>query len=213
MWERFPPAGAIRHAKRAMGAACGVRRPQAIVRCCGPRSSELALEESIVIRARLPGDEAWIAEMLTRWWGSPVIHTRGRRHDGRRLAAWIAMLGDRRTGLCTYRIADGECEIVSLNSLEESRGIGTALLRTAETQAARSGCRRICLITSNDNLAALAFYQKRGYRLSALYPGAIDRTRRVKPEIPEIGLGGIPLRDEIELSRTLVPSSADRKDC
>ena len=129
-----------------------------------------------------------------------MIGTRGRLHDASRLPAWIATLGAQRVGLLTYRIAAQECEIVSLNSLCEGRGVASALLRRVTRSAREAGCRRLCLITSNDNLAALRFYQRRGFRLTAVYPGAIDHTRERKPEIPLLGLDGIPLRDEIELA-------------
>jgi len=66
-----------------------------------------------------------------------------------------------------------------------------------------NGCRRVWLITSNDNLDALRFYQRRGLRLVAVHRGAIDEARRVKPSIPATGEYGIPVRDEIELELQL----------
>jgi hypothetical protein len=51
---------------------------------------------------------------------------------------------------------------------------------------------------------ALRFYQRRGFRLVALHPGAVDDSRRrLKPEIPELGEYGIPIRDELVLEREL----------
>jgi hypothetical protein len=59
-------------------------------------------------------------------------------------------------------------------------------------------------VTTNDNLAALALYQKAGWRLVALRAGAIDVLRgTVKPSLPETGQHGIPLRDELELAKDL----------
>jgi Acetyltransferase (GNAT) family len=66
-----------------------------------------------------------------------------------------------------------------------------------------AGCRRVWLITTNDNLRALRFYQRRGFRLVAVHPDALARSRELKPSIPEIGLDGIPLRDELELELLL----------
>ncbi len=60
------------------------------------------------------------------------------------------------------------------------------------------------MVTTNDNLRALGLYQRRGFRLAALRCGAVDQGRRLKPEISEVGEGGIPLHDELELVR-LVP--------
>ncbi|MER3420696.1 MAG: GNAT family N-acetyltransferase, partial [Chloroflexota bacterium] len=93
------------------------------------------------------------------------------------------------------------CEVVTLNSLLP--GAGTALLQAAERYARAHGCARLRLITTNDNLAALRFYQRRGLRIAAVYPGAVEAARRIKPQIPLVGAGGIPVRDEIELVKEL----------
>ncbi|MBK9123270.1 MAG: GNAT family N-acetyltransferase, partial [Chloroflexi bacterium] len=65
------------------------------------------------------------------------------------------------------------------------------------------GIHRLWLITTNDNLDALRFYQKRGWHLVAVHRDALNESRRLKPQIPIIGMDGIPLRDEIELEMTL----------
>jgi GNAT superfamily N-acetyltransferase len=77
--------------------------------------------------------------------------------------------------------------------------VGTALLDAVKRIALEAGCRRVYLTTTNDNLRALRFYQRRGFRLVAVYAGAVDRARAHKPQIPAIGMHGIPIRDEIEL--------------
>ncbi|GGP16348.1 hypothetical protein GCM10011346_47890 [Oceanobacillus neutriphilus] len=107
-------------------------------------------------------------------------------------------------GYISYVIKDSECEIISLDSIEESKGIGTALIQEVEHVAKERSCQKIKLITTNDNLHAFKFYQKRGYRLSALFKGAVDRAREQKPEIPQLGSDGIPIRDEILLSKWLI---------
>ena len=109
------------------------------------------------------------------------------------------MLGGRPSGLVTYRIDGDECEIITLNSLIEGIGIGSALLEAVGKAAEASGCKRFWLITTNDNTKAIRFYQKRGMTLAALYRNAIEHSRKLKPEIPMAGLDGIPIRDEIEL--------------
>jgi Acetyltransferase (GNAT) family. len=93
--------------------------------------------------------------------------------------------------------------VVSLDSLAEGRGIGSALLKSVEEVAREKKSNRIWLITTNDNLHALRFYQRRGYVLVAVHRNAIERSRQFKPQIPIIGKDGIPLRDEIELEKKL----------
>jgi GNAT superfamily N-acetyltransferase len=96
-------------------------------------------------------------------------------------------------GLVTYRIFDNESEIVTLNSAAAGIGVGTTLLTWVKERAIRANCDRIWLITTNDNLDAMRFYQRRYFRFAALYSNALEETRRLKPELSITGLYGIPL--------------------
>jgi ribosomal protein S18 acetylase RimI-like enzyme len=125
--------------------------------------------------------------------------TRGRLHEAADLPGFVALVRGGPAGLVTYRIEDGECEIVTLDSLQEGCGVGSALLAAALTAAREASCQRVWLITTNDNLPAIGFYQRRGFVLAAIYPGALAESRRLKPQIPQVGRDGIPLRDELEL--------------
>ena len=140
---------------------------------------------------------------MKEYWASTQIVTRGRVHPADRLPGFIAEVEDRPVGLLTYQIADNQCEIVSLNSLREGLWIGSSLLDAAKEAAQAVGCRRMWLVTTNDNLAALGFYQKRGWRLVAIHRDALKESRRLKPEIPRVGIDGIPVLDEIELELRL----------
>ncbi|MFS8541615.1 MAG: GNAT family N-acetyltransferase [Tissierellales bacterium] len=106
-------------------------------------------------------------------------------------------------GLVTYIIRDNECEIISLDSILEGKGIGTSLINEVENIALKNNCKLIKVITTNDNLSALRFYQKRGFVLSRIINNAVEKAREIKPEIPLIGNDGIPIRDEIELIKIL----------
>lgn len=106
-------------------------------------------------------------------------------------------------GLVTYTFFGDICEIVSLDSKRENIGIGSALLKEIEKIAIDNNCKKMRLITTNDNMRALQFYQKRGYCLTKLYPNAMEEVRKVKPNVPELGDNDIPLRDEIELEKQL----------
>jgi N-acetylglutamate synthase-like GNAT family acetyltransferase len=155
------------------------------------------------IRVVSEDDHPWVAALLKEYWASTEIVTRGRVHQADRLPGFIAEVDHRPVGLLTYHVADNQCEIVSLNSLREGMWIGSSLLDAAKKAARAAGCRRMWLITTNDNLAALGFYQKRGWRLVAIHRDALKESRRLKPEIPAVGIDGIPVRDEIELEMLL----------
>ena len=115
----------------------------------------------------------------------------------------MALADQTRQGVITYHIADNACEIVTIDSLAPAQGVGTALIEAVKTMAKGASCYRLWLITTNDNLNALRFYQKRGFELVKINRNALADSRRLKPGIPLIGLDGIPLRDEIELEMLL----------
>ena len=92
-----------------------------------------------------------------------------------------------------------------LHSLEPGFGVGTALLDGAACEARRHGCRRARLITTNDNVEAIRFYQSRGWEWVAFHRDALAASRRLKPEIPEIGAHGIPIRHELEFELAVDP--------
>lgn len=110
---------------------------------------------------------------------------------------------DEITGLITYIIRNNECEVISLDSTEEGKGIGTELVRVVEDIAKQNRCEVISLLTTNDNLHALKFYQKRGYRIVEIIPDAVQKARAIKPFIPLIGNDDIPLHDELKLRKVL----------
>lgn len=145
----------------------------------------------------------WAKSLLEREWGGLPIVSRGRAHLAHLLPGYVVLIEDEPVGLATYRLDQGECELVSLNSSRPNIGVGTALLRAVINRAKMCGCSRVWLITTNDNLPGLRFYQRRGFYLVALYPQALDVTRKMKPSIPKTGIDGIPIRDEIELEMTL----------
>jgi len=151
------------------------------------------------IKMATPRDRIWMRQFLAEHWGSHLLVSRGRIYDASLLPAFIAHIGDKPVGLCTYhRIAD-QLEITSLNSLQENIGIGSALISAILKKAKQQKCRRIWLITTNDNLHALGFYQRRGFTFCRIYPDQIELSRQLKPEIPLYGQNGIPIRDELEL--------------
>jgi ribosomal protein S18 acetylase RimI-like enzyme len=157
----------------------------------------------VLVRPIGGDDRTWVRGLLEERWGSATIVARGRTHDAASLPGFVALVDGKPAGLVTCFDEGEECEVVSLDSLDEGRGVGSALIQAASRFARERGCRRLVLVTTNDNLHALRFYQRRGFRLVALHPGEIDRLREIKPQISELGHDGIPIRDEIELEQLL----------
>lgn len=155
------------------------------------------------IRPVRPDDRDWVRTFVAEHWGAETIVAHGVVYHPHQLLGFIAVQSGERIGLVTYRFKGDSCEIVSLNSVRTSVGVGTALVEAVKRHARVAGRKRVWLITTNDNLQALRFYQKRGFVLVAVHRDALETSRRLKPEIPLIGLDGIPLRDEIELEVVL----------
>ena len=136
-------------------------------------------------------------------WFSTDMSVRGEIIDGTKLDGFLLQEESTIIGLVTYTFFKDVCEIVSIDSKRENIGIGSALLKEVEKVAIDNNCKKIRLITTNDNMRALQFYQKRGYCLTKLYPNAMEEVRKIKPNVPELGDNGIPLRDELELEKEL----------
>ena len=131
-------------------------------------------------------------------WGEEMI-SRGKIYRPEQLEGFVVEDGNEWIGLLTFVFEDNECEVTSLDSLREGQGIGSMLIDKAIEEARSCNCWRLFLITTNDNLNALGFYQKRGFEIVTIYRGAINESRKLKPSISLIGYNNIPLRDEIEL--------------
>ncbi len=152
-----------------------------------------------LVRDLTDEDRDWLAEVVTAAWGLPVVSLSG-AHDVVRLPGLVAQeeQGGARLGVLTYRTGAPGLEIVTLNSLAEGRGIGTALLARARQRARQAG-QRLWLTTGNDNVRAIGFYQRRGMDMVALHRDFADEVRKVKPWLPRESGGEITFRHAIEL--------------
>ncbi len=136
--------------------------------------------------------------------GSARVARRGELVDATALPALVAEVDGALCGLLTYVVAGADCEVLTLHADPPHTGVGSRLVAAVARLAVERGCDRLWLVTTNDNVDALRFYQRRGFALVAVRPGAVDRARvELKPEIPEVAENGIPIRDELELERPL----------
>lgn len=144
-----------------------------------------------------------VNDILIKEWESTDIIIRGKVVDGTKLDGFIALRDNEIIGLITYVVEDNECEICSLNSFIENKGIGTNLINKVKENAKENNCTRLKLITTNDNIRGLEFYQRRGFVFSNIYKNAIENSRKIKPQIPMFADNGLPIRDEIEFEMKL----------
>ena len=154
---------------------------------------------SFQIRGKNEEDKEWIIPYMRHNWGSEKMVTKNKVYNATELLGFIAEQNEKPVGIALYNIENKECEIVLLESFIKKNGIGSSLIDCINKIATTQECKRVWLITTNDNLAAIRFYQMRGFSLVAIYHNAINESRKLKPEIPLRGIDGISIRDEIEL--------------
>ncbi|SDR34209.1 GNAT family N-acetyltransferase [Pseudovibrio sp. Tun.PSC04-5.I4] len=161
---------------------------------------------SIQIRTIEAEDREQVINLLVNRWTSTEQLLDGEMVDASKLPGYLALDEGRLVGMITLIKRDLEWEILTLDSLQRWGGVGTLLLDAAVDAARQSDIGRIMVRTSNDNLDAFRFYQRRGFRLEKVVQGVIDEERKLKPEIPVTGLHGIPLRDEVIFGRDITGS-------
>jgi GNAT superfamily N-acetyltransferase len=158
---------------------------------------------NLIFRSLTVDDKEWVGHFIAKHWGAEMVVVHQTCFWPAECQGFVAFDQTKVVGLVTYVIDGSSCEIISLDSLYEGCGIGTQLIELVRQAALTTGCKRLHLITTNDNLKALHFYQKRGFRLYALYVGAVDESRKIKPEIPLANDDGIGIHDELELEMIL----------
>lgn len=152
---------------------------------------------------------SWIAARTIELFGGETVVSRGQVHRPCELDGLVALaslddsMQEQPVGLLTYRLEGKKCELVTIDAFLKFQGIGTNLLDRFEERMKVEGVNLIWLVTTNDNVEALRFYQKRGFHMAELHPGAVEHSRQLKPTIPLKGNFDISIRDEIVLTREL----------
>lgn len=150
-------------------------------------------------------DREWVKERTELLFGGEFVVSGQEVHDPHKLPGFIAVEGGERVGLATYSIDGKACELVTIDALCQFMGVGTELLDQVEEAARAAGCDRLWCITTNDNLDAQRFFQKRGFVISDIRVGGMTKIRLLKPNVPRFGYYGLPIRDEIHLTMKLAP--------
>ena len=157
----------------------------------------------VVVRAAGDVDREAVTGVLAGSWGMTTVIAHGVAYDAATLPALVAERDGRLVGVLTYTIEGDALEVVTIDAVVPRAGVGTALLDAVTGVAREAGAHRVWLVTTNDNLDALRFYQRRGMRIASVSPGAVDAARKVKPSIPPVGSYGIAMRDELILELRL----------
>lgn len=156
----------------------------------------------VMVREATDTDRAAARELFRRDFGRTRIVAFGELVDLDELPALVAVMNTEPSGALAYRLFGGDAlHIVALatDPMWQRSGVGAYLVAEAELLARRLGLKRLVIATTNDNLPALYFYQRRGYRLSEFARDAII----AKVQQEHAGFAGIPVRDEIRLEKLL----------
>jgi GNAT superfamily N-acetyltransferase len=156
-------------------------------------------ESKVEFEIRPITDRAFLDELLRLRWSGGALMLRGKIVHPKDVEALAAYHDGRLSGVATWRLEGPVIYLATLNNITEQRGVGVALLEAVMKLGRQKGSALMRVIVTNDNLNALGFYQRRGFRIVAVYPGAIDTIRTLLPNIPTMGANSIPIRDEIEL--------------
>lgn len=160
-------------------------------------------EHRVAFDIRPITDRAFLDELLRLRWSGGALILKGKIVHPKDVEALAAYHDGRLAGVATWRLEGPVMYLATLNNITEQRGVGVALLDAMMRLGREKGSALLRVIVTNDNLNALGFYQRRGFHIVAIHPGAIETIRTLMPNIPVIGANRIPMRDEIELEIAL----------
>src|ERR687887_545459 len=155
----------------------------------------------VLVREATDRDRAAARELFQRDFGRTKIVAFGEVMDIDQMPALVAVMYADPSGALAYRLLGDALHIVALatDPMWQRSGVGGHLLAEAELLARRLNLKRLVVATTNDNLPALYFYQRRGYRLTDLVPNSV-----IEHTAQEVaGFAGIPVRDEIRLEKRI----------
>ena len=149
-------------------------------------------------------DKSAFLTLMMRHWGSHRMMIGLRVYDCAELPL-LGLFSAKGEPLAVASWAmDGEIAVLcALHALSPGQGAAIELLDAVKAAAKAKGATRLRAMLTNDNLPAMGFYQKQGFRFSGLYVEAIDHYRSVIPTIIRTGHQDIPVRDALELEIAL----------
>jgi GNAT superfamily N-acetyltransferase len=143
-------------------------------------------------------------DVIAGAFASTRVVSRGRVHeDTELLDGFVVEVDGRAIGCALWEEIDGDAELVVLVTTYRGAGAGGALLDAVVEYGRAHGWTRLWLVTTNDNTDAIRIYERAGWDWVAFHRDAVTKARALKPELPELGNHGIPIRHEIEFEYPL----------
>ncbi|MBN1684016.1 MAG: GNAT family N-acetyltransferase [Gammaproteobacteria bacterium] len=157
----------------------------------------------INIRQITAKDSAIVKKFMDQWGGEPLVIRKKKYYPSQGMPGLFAMVDDKIIGFIIYEMQEDGFEIIVFEVFDKFQGIGTQLLDQVKKIAKKAGYQKLLVMTTNDDLDALRFYQRRGFYLTGISVNALEWSRKQKPTIPLTGDYDIPIRDEIYLEANL----------
>jgi GNAT superfamily N-acetyltransferase len=155
----------------------------------------------VLVHEATDGEREIVRDLFRRDFGRTQIIAFGEVVNLDAIPALVATMYGDVSGALAYRLLGDGLHIVALatDALWQRSGVGGHLVAEAELLARRLSLSRTVVTTTNDNLPALYFYQRHGYRLTGFVAGSVlAHTTGVLS-----GFAGIPVRDELHLEKAL----------
>lgn len=154
-----------------------------------------------ITKASTEEERSCIREFVERFWQEQTQLTFDEKFVVTKLPAYIAKVKSQTVGFVAFAEKEDSTIIVALGVLPQyqNAGIGKGLIEAVEDEAKRLHKKKLLVSTSNDDLPALAFYQRLGFQIYDVKPNVIAEKHGAILK----GIGGIPIRDELRLQKAL----------
>lgn len=161
----------------------------------------------VTVRQATDADRARVVALFVTDFGRSKFIAFGEEFQAETVPTIVAEMDGDLAGALAYRLQQGMLQIVALATDPEWQrsGVGGQLVDHAERVALEAGATHVAVATTNDNLPALYFYQRRGYRLTEV---AVDAIASANEGATIVGFAGIVIRDEFHLVKPLAPEHA-----
>ncbi|RPJ75989.1 MAG: GNAT family N-acetyltransferase, partial [Acidobacteria bacterium] len=129
----------------------------------------------VLVRQAAPEDREDTLALFRRDFGRAAIVAFGEVMTLEKHPAIVAEVRSEVAGALAYRLLPEALHVVALatDPMWQRSGVASHLVAEAEVLARHHGLRRLVFATTNDNLPAPYFYQRRGWTITAVVPGAM----------------------------------------
>ncbi|MCP4547396.1 MAG: GNAT family N-acetyltransferase [bacterium] len=153
-------------------------------------------------------DRIALLDQSRRFFGSSHLHAFGEVFPLAKTPFLVVEFADERAGYLAYalhfpRQEDASVVLMAVRPEFQGRGVGRALQGAFEAVCRPLEITRLHICTTNDNIPGLYFYQRCGYRLMKISPDVAAEALIEHGDSGMVGFGGIPIMDEIHLTKDL----------